>query len=494
MRTKLFFLVLLISVGLYAEAPFEGSGTELDPYRIGTVEELEAFRDAVSGSSNNVYGAANVHYLLTSDIDLSSIESWAPIGISGRTFKGVFNGGGHIINNLTITGSGNNLGLFGYTAGTTVISDLAILNIDISANSNAGGVVGVNLGKIENCYTTGRITGTSTNGMFGGIAGRSLMMPAGAPFITNTYSSVSITGVSYLGGIIGSEGGGRITNVVSVADSIVSTAAEGVIGGDQVGRISGYNNPGTPAQGPIPAAPGTAVENLYSYDGLSVDRKAIATTIADGTDATLTELQTEEFYKTTLSWDFDNLWTIWEGNSFPYFQGQSAPVVISTAFVDKTISGLIKTDAVLDSLVVIIGDEKIVITDMSGENTWECATPASAVAGTLVSVTAFEQGKSASYTVTKSIEVDDEQSGIGKTIAKNQYVVYPTIISAGEPLYVEGEDAAVSIYSIQGTIVYQSNLSEGSVAIPTAEIAAGTYILRILPASGDVNIVKIQVK
>ena len=489
MRTKLFFLAILVSVGLYAEDPFEGSGTELNPYRIGTVEELEAFRDAVNGSSNTVYGAATVHYLLTSDIDLSSIESWGPIGVSGRTFKGVFNGGGHIINNLTITGSGAAQGLFGYTAGTTKITGLAVLNIDITANTNTGGIVGLNYGLIENCYATGSITGVSSATMLGGITGRAMTMPSGSnPVISNSYSAVSIKGTGNLGSIVGSDGGGALRNSVAAGGSIIGTTNE-------VGKLSGYCNPGTAPVGPNPGSPGTIKENLYAYEGLIVERTEPAGANAeDGAPATLAELQSEEFYKTTLGWDFDNLWTIWEGNSFPYFQGQSAPVVISTAFVDKTISGLIKTDAVLDSLVVIIGDEKIVITDMSGENTWECATPASAVAGTLVSVTAFEQGKSASYTVTKSIEVDDEQSGIGKTIAKNQYVVYPTIISAGEPLYVEGEDAAVSIYSIQGTIVYQSNLSEGSVAIPTAEIAAGTYILRILPASGDVNIVKIQVK
>lgn len=54
----------------------EIAGTEEDVVKIGTVEELKAFRDAVN--SGNQYAGKTVK--LTADLDLSGEANWKPIG------------------------------------------------------------------------------------------------------------------------------------------------------------------------------------------------------------------------------------------------------------------------------------------------------------------------------------------------------------------------------------------------------------------------------
>ena len=67
----------------------EGSGTESDPYLIGTKAELEAFKSAVK---TNRSACAR----LTNDIDLGS-TSFDPI-LTEWEYEGVFDGAGHTIN------------------------------------------------------------------------------------------------------------------------------------------------------------------------------------------------------------------------------------------------------------------------------------------------------------------------------------------------------------------------------------------------------------
>jgi len=53
---------------------------------------LEAIKNDLSGN-----------YYLTADIDLSGAE-WAPLGDSADLFTGIFDGQGHALRNLTVTG------------------------------------------------------------------------------------------------------------------------------------------------------------------------------------------------------------------------------------------------------------------------------------------------------------------------------------------------------------------------------------------------------
>ncbi len=110
------------------------------------------------------------YYIQTSDIDLSEYllgkeKGWTPIGIyhdvldqniaTKDAFKGVYDGNGHVINNLKAQRKdelGFNFGLFGYVTSSAIIRNLGVTgNVDVSSYS--GGLVGSNSGLIENCYS-----------------------------------------------------------------------------------------------------------------------------------------------------------------------------------------------------------------------------------------------------------------------------------------------------------------------------------------------------
>ena len=101
-----------------------GSGTESDPYQIGTAEGLKWFRDKVNNAKTP--DETKICVELTEDIDLSG-EEWSPIGIGqgvywgSLSYSGTFDGKGHTIKNLSIDNSSANfVGLFGYVLGGTI--------------------------------------------------------------------------------------------------------------------------------------------------------------------------------------------------------------------------------------------------------------------------------------------------------------------------------------------------------------------------------------
>ena len=96
-----------------------GAGTSADPFRIGTIEELEWFRNDNNSQSkaNNRKKCAK----LTNDIDLegSSTNKWVSIGnADNRDFRGTFDGDGYTIYNFYQDGSSEYSGLFGHLKGT----------------------------------------------------------------------------------------------------------------------------------------------------------------------------------------------------------------------------------------------------------------------------------------------------------------------------------------------------------------------------------------
>ena len=118
-----------------------GSGTETDPYRIGTAEGLKWFRDKVNNATKEP--DTKICAELTKDIDLSG-EAWTPIGIGGAfyagtpPYSGTFDGKGHTIKNLSIDRSAHYVGLFGYVYGGT-IRNLTVSG-SVKGSEHTGGI------------------------------------------------------------------------------------------------------------------------------------------------------------------------------------------------------------------------------------------------------------------------------------------------------------------------------------------------------------------
>ena len=175
-----------------------------EPQEITSLQDLKDFRDAVN-SGNKYKGSNNKMVTLTTDLDLSSIGNWTPIGTSVHHFDGVFNGGGHVIKNLKVSGSSNYNGLFGYAIKATIYN-MHLLNPTVSGPDYVGTVVGYVDGDshitdilvTSNCSGDDGYTAKATDGSVGGIVGR-----ANNATIERCLFNGWVKGTGWTGGIIG---------------------------------------------------------------------------------------------------------------------------------------------------------------------------------------------------------------------------------------------------------------------------------------------------
>lgn len=131
--------------------------------------------------------------VLTADISLSNVE-FSPI----PTFGGTFDGGGHTISGLTLSGSISPIGLFGTIQPGGIVRDLNVTGniLPDGSKDNAGGIAGENNGIIKNCSFTGTVSGGNSVGGIAGINGQT-------GTIRNCTAGGSVTGKSMTGGIAG---------------------------------------------------------------------------------------------------------------------------------------------------------------------------------------------------------------------------------------------------------------------------------------------------
>lgn len=229
----------------------DGLGTAAYPYQISTADQLKLFRDKV----NNVTKEADTQICaeLTEDIDLNG-EAWTPIGnyTEGNQiyYEGTFDGGGHTVFGLNVTGKFRYVSLFGAVKGGTIKNLTVAGNVSHNYYStgldcHVGGIVGgaLDAATIENCSNNCSVTGSSSD-YVGGIAGSNINNAR----IIDCYNVGTITGtIKGTGGVTGLNMG-TISNCYNVGT---------VKGNYAVGEIVG-NNSGT-------------VENCYYLAGTNLN-------------------------------------------------------------------------------------------------------------------------------------------------------------------------------------------------------------------------------
>ena len=102
--------------------------------------------------------------------------NWTPIGDDDSPFKTTFEGNGHVISHLKVSGAPEEAGLFGETRNAK-IRNLGLLEVDVSSTeddsgSAAGALAGAVTGGVSNVYATGRVSGASQ--FMGGLIGNSI--------------------------------------------------------------------------------------------------------------------------------------------------------------------------------------------------------------------------------------------------------------------------------------------------------------------------------
>lgn len=136
--------------------------------------------------------------MLVSDLDLSGNE-WTPIGTDGNPFWGGFDGGGHTITGMIITGKeASYVGLFGechnFTTASSYIKSVTVKGANISGKSFVGAIAGVGA-NISDCYSIENTicARRQVGGVCGSLIGN----------ISGCYNSSSVSGISTAGGIMG---------------------------------------------------------------------------------------------------------------------------------------------------------------------------------------------------------------------------------------------------------------------------------------------------
>lgn len=220
------------------QSSVEGEGTESNPYKIDSNDDLALF-SAMVNDGNTFLGK---YLVQTADINLSG-KQWIAIGGyvsvgSSKAFLGNYNGGYYNVSNLTIDTSNavfnsyiyTTQGLFGYVAAvfdesmadsgyteingqkihngltTGVVRALNLDNVNIVTGgnyNNVGSVAGINNGLIEDCTVeSGSVTASPTNDAYiGGIVGT-----ARSGDVRNCFNFASVSalsGTSSVGGVVG---------------------------------------------------------------------------------------------------------------------------------------------------------------------------------------------------------------------------------------------------------------------------------------------------
>lgn len=228
---------------------FTGSGTNAEPYLIGTAKELAELAQLVNANvaphANLFAQNTGIYYQLTADIDLNVLPDghWMPIG-AGAYFKGNFDGNFHKVSGLFIDNRAlkqRGIGLFGNIQYGNV-RNLGVVDVNILSRAwEVGAVAGyVWGGSITNCYSTGSIDNSEsqrTGGVVGYIA---------HCYVTNCYSTAQVIGESQVGGVVGLvEYESNVTNCYSTGSTIatISNIADaGFLIGGVVGNGGSVTN------------------------------------------------------------------------------------------------------------------------------------------------------------------------------------------------------------------------------------------------------------
>ncbi len=315
--------------------------------------------------ANDLYNIRNdisrtAYYKLANNIDLNVApyntgSGWTPIGTSAAPFQGVFDGDGYTISNLYISlASTDNIGLFGYTNKYTKISNVNLTNVNIIGRNNVGGLSGyIGYSLISNVSVSGNVSGTN---YIGGFAGKIYMA-----MITLNKTNTTVNGVNYVGGFAGHLEGTSNTHLVSYSYSTGSVSGttsyvggfagylynyyiisncystSSVSGTGYVGGLVGYmwghlsstyisTVTNSHSSGSVTGSTNTGglVGVATGYNSITnsfwdMNTSGKATSSA-GTGKTTEQMKAQA---TFTSWDFSTIWNITENTTYPYLRSNT---------------------------------------------------------------------------------------------------------------------------------------------------------------------------
>ena len=164
-------------------------------YLIGNAAELYGFAELVNKGNKTANAkltadiVVNEHVLAANgEAKTGDFVQWTPIGndyFEGKVYSGTFDGQGHTISGLYVSGNGWNVGFVGRVSGIAVVKNLGIVDSYFSSSNNL-------LGSIV-----------------GGVANNSSVT------LANVYSTSTVKGDNWIGGLVGGDENGSVTIINS---------------------------------------------------------------------------------------------------------------------------------------------------------------------------------------------------------------------------------------------------------------------------------------
>lgn len=204
-----------------------------DNYTVTSAEGLKNIAKLV-----NEQWKLDINITLTDNIDLKGID-WTPIGIDyNHRYTGTFDGGGHTITGLKITGNDQYAGLFGHIGSGGKVMNVKLEGVLIESDnemSTVGGIAGWSYGTIENCLVSGSVSGSGKNGSAGGVVGYQ-----NGGFLTGCSSSAKVNAGGIAGGVAGTSAlGATLTACYATGDVTLESRGTGTY---YAGGVVGNNN------------------------------------------------------------------------------------------------------------------------------------------------------------------------------------------------------------------------------------------------------------
>ena len=198
-----------------------GSGTENDPFLISSSEDLREVMSNVDTSNDY----AGKYLLVKKDL---SVELSATT--NAKTFRGHLDGGGFTIT-LSTSATTGAVSMFNCVGSVGSVSNIAFEGSLSGVGSMSSTVCVYNYGSISNVTNNCDINSTAENGIIGGIAASEIATTAN---IENCVNNATISGTTYVGGIVGNLRVGSISDSTNNGEVISSSTNSGGIVGGQV--------------------------------------------------------------------------------------------------------------------------------------------------------------------------------------------------------------------------------------------------------------------
>lgn len=239
---------------------------------------------------------------------------FAPIGDENAgAFVGRIDGKGHAVRGLLVNRPGTGqVGLIGYLGDGGLVRAIGVEGGSMRGSYSTGGLVGDNRGgTVELSYSTADVSGGNK---VGGLVGN--MLPG---VVRQSYATGEVSGTNAVGGLVGCADLGSAVEDAYAIGSVSGNAEVGGLFGRHVGTIERAYAAG-PVSGTLSDIGGLAGRNFIGVAVIASSYHDAATSGQGGGKPTAVLKRQSTF----ADWDFDGIWTIEEGRTYPVLRGIAA--------------------------------------------------------------------------------------------------------------------------------------------------------------------------